>query len=140
MAAFHFEKAVSSHNKQVKAARKEAEEKGESYDGKELLPIIGCEFNVCRNHKDKSQKDNGYQIVILAKNKNGYHNLVKLASFAYTEGMYYVPRIDKQLISQYKDDLIVLSGNLYGEISSLILNVGEIQAEEALLWWKKELI
>jgi len=138
MAAFHFEKAVSSHNKQVKAARKEAEEKGESYDGKELLPIIGCEFNVCRNHKDKSQKDNGYQIVILAKNKNGYHNLVKLASFAYTEGMYYVPRIDKQLISQYKDDLIVLSGNLYGEISSLILNVGEIQAEEALLWWKKE--
>ncbi len=138
MAAFHFEKAVSSHNNQVKAARKKAEEKGESYHGKELLPIIGCEFNVCRNHKDKSQKDNGYQVVILAKNKNGYHNLVKLASLAYTEGMYYVPRIDKQLISDFKDDLIVLSGNLYGEIPSLILNVGEIQAEDALLWWKKE--
>jgi DNA polymerase-3 subunit alpha len=100
------------------------------------LPIIGCEFNVCRNHEDKSQKDNGYQIVLLAKNKKGYHNLVKLSSLAYTKGMYYVPRIDKQLIEKYKEDLIVLSGNLYGEIPNLILNVGESQAEEALLWWK----
>ncbi len=138
MAAFHFEKAVSSYNKSVKAEREKAIENGESFDKKELLPIIGCEFNVCRNHEDKTQKDNGYQIVLLAKNKKGYHNLVKLSSFAYTKGMYYVPRIDKQLIEKYKEDLIVLSGNLYGEIPNLILNVGESQAEEALLWWKEQ--
>lgn len=136
MAAFHFEKAVSSYNKNIKAEREKAAEAGEEYNKKEILPIIGCEFNVCKNHEDKSQKDNGYQVVMLAKNKKGYHNLVKLASIAYTKGMYYVPRIDKQLIEKYKGDLIVLSGNLYGEIPNLILNVGESQAEEALLWWK----
>lgn len=136
MAAFHFEKAISSYNKKVREERALAEENGETYTKTEILPIIGCEFNVCRNHADKTQKDNGYQIVLLAKNKNGYQNLIKLASIAYTAGMYYVPRIDKALIEQYSEDIIVLSGNLYGEISSLLLNVGENQAEEAVIWWK----
>ena len=136
MAAFHFEQAVAKHNKSIAQKKKEAEEKGESFDGEEIIPIIGCEFNVCRNLRDKSQKDNGYQVVLLAKNKNGYHNLIKLASIAYTEGMYYVPRIDKEAIEQYSEDIIVLTGNLYGEVPSLILNVGEAQAEEALIWWK----
>ncbi len=138
MAAFHFEKAASAYNSNLKKERAEAEEKGEIFTKKEILPIIGCEFNVCRNLNDKTQKDNGYQIVILAKNKAGYQNLIKLASIAYTKGMYYVPRIDKEVIEQYKSDLIVLSGNLYGEIPSLLLNVGETQAEEALLWWKAQ--
>ncbi|MEY3592445.1 MAG: hypothetical protein RLZZ38_1421 [Bacteroidota bacterium] len=137
MAAFQFEKAAAAHNAKIKAERAEALEKNEPYHGQEILPIIGCEFNVCRNHQDKSVKDNGYQIVFLAKNKNGYQNLIKLASIAYTQGMYYVPRIDKAVIEPYKEDLIVLSGNLYGEIASLLLNVGEKQAEEALLWWKQ---
>ena len=136
MAAFHFEKAISGHNKKVKEERKEAEEKGEEYTKKEIIPIIGCTFNVCSNHLDKSHKDNGYQIVLLAKNKKGYQNLIKLSSIAFTEGMYYVPRIDKQLIEQYHEDIIVLSGNLYGEVPNMILNLGENQAEEALLWWK----
>jgi DNA polymerase-3 subunit alpha len=52
--------------------------------------------------------------------------------------MYYVPRVDKKAIEQYKEDLIVLSGNMYGEIPNLILNVGEAQAEEALIWWKEQ--
>ena len=136
MAAFHFEKAISGYNKKIKEEREAAALAGEEYTKKEILPIIGCEFNVCRNHDDKTQKDNGYQVVLLAKNKNGYQNLIKLASIAYTTGMYYVPRIDKKLIEKYCEDVIVLSGNLYGEISSLILNVGENQAEEALSWWK----
>ena len=97
MAAFQFEKLAAAHNEKIKAERAAAEEKGEPFDGKEILPIIGCEFNVCRDHQDKSIKDNGYQIVCLAKNKNGYQNLIKLASIAYTKGMYYVPRIDKKL-------------------------------------------
>jgi DNA polymerase-3 subunit alpha len=136
MAAFHFEKAVSAYNKGVRAEREQAEADGLEFSKKEILPIIGCEFNVCRNLEDKSQKDNGYQVVFLAKNKKGYHNLIKLASIAFTKGMYYVPRIDKNVIQQYKEDLIVLSGNLYGEIPNMILNLGEAQAEEALLWWK----
>ncbi|MDX1445028.1 PHP domain-containing protein, partial [Lishizhenia sp.] len=98
MAAFHFEKYITQHNDKIKAERAEAEEKGEPYTKKELMPIIGCEFNVCRDHLDKSNKDNGYQIVLLAKNKRGYHNLAKMASIAFTDGMYYVPRIDKNVV------------------------------------------
>jgi DNA polymerase III subunit alpha len=78
---------------------------------------VGCEFYVCENHKDKTRKDNGYQVVFLAKNKRGYHNLAKMSSIAYIDGFYYVPRIDKEVIQKYKEDLIVLSGSLSGEIS-----------------------
>lgn len=138
MAAFHFEKEVSTHNKKIKELRKAAEESGEPFDGQEIKPIIGCEFNVCKDLRARTGQDNGYQIVILAKNRNGYHNLIKLASVAYTEGFYYVPRIDKAEIEKYKEDLIVLTGNLYGEVPNMILNLGEKQAEEALLWWKEQ--
>ncbi|WP_426432303.1 DNA polymerase III subunit alpha [Winogradskyella sp. HB-48] len=136
MGAFHFVQAVSNHNKSVKAKHKEAEEKGEEKKGKIIKPIVGCEFFVCEDHTDKTRKDNGYQIVLLAKNKKGYHNLAKLSSAAFTDGFYYVPRIDKKLIEQYKSDLICLTGNLYGEVPSKVLNIGENQAEEALIWWK----
>ncbi|OZV70550.1 DNA polymerase III subunit alpha [Winogradskyella aurantia] len=137
MGAFHFVQAVSNHNKTVKAQNKEAAENGEEKSGNLIKPIIGCEFFVCENHADKTRKDNGYQIVLLAKDKKGYHNLAKLSSAAFTDGFYYVPRIDKKLIEQYKESLICLTGNLYGEVPSKVLNVGENQAEEALLWWKQ---
>ena len=137
MGAFHFVREISNYNKSIEAKRKEAEDKEEVFNGKTIKPIIGCEFHVCENHEDKTVKDNGYQIVLLAKNKNGYHNLAKLSSLAYTSGFYYVPRIDKKLIEKYKQDVIVLTGNLYGEVPSKILNIGENQAEEALLWWKE---
>ncbi|MCR8666884.1 DNA polymerase III subunit alpha [Aestuariibaculum sp. M13] len=138
MGAFHFVKAVSAHNKSAQAKIAEAQEKGETTNVKEIKPIIGCEFFVCEDHKDKTRKDNGYQVVLLAKNKNGYHNMAKLSSHAFVDGFYYVPRIDKKLIEQYKDDIMVLTGNLYGEVPSKVLNVGENQAEEALLWWKEQ--
>ena len=138
MGAFHFVKAVGNHNRNVEANNSAAKERGEIPTEKIIKPILGCEFFVCEDHKDKSRKDNGYQIVMLAKNKNGYHNLSKLSSHAFVDGFYYLPRIDKNLIQQYKEDLIVLTGNLYGEVPSKILNVGENQAEEALLWWKEE--
>lgn len=136
MGAFHFVSAVSGHNKKVKAQHAEAEAAGLEKKGKLIKPIIGCEFFVCENHEDKTRKDNGYQIVLMAKNKKGYHNLAKLSSAAFTNGFYYVPRIDKKLIEKYKENLICLTGNLYGEVPSKVLNVGENQAEEALLWWK----
>lgn len=138
MGAFHFVRDILYHNKIAEAKNIQAKEKGESPTETVIKPIVGCEFYVCDDLNDKSRKDNGYQIVFLAKTKKGYHNLAKLSSIAYTEGFYYVPRIDRKAIQQYKEDIIVLSGNLYGEIPSKILNIGENQAEEALLWWKKE--
>ncbi|NJW54841.1 PHP domain-containing protein, partial [Salinimicrobium oceani] len=98
MGAFHFVKEVGAYNKGIKAKIAAAAEAGEKPEGRELKAIIGCEFFVCENHKDKSRKDNGYQIVLLAKNKKGYHNLAKMSSIAYTQGFYYVPRIDKEVI------------------------------------------
>jgi len=126
--AFKFVEAVLSHpiNKNLK--------EGEQM---KLKPILGCELNVCKNHQGKSLQDNGAQIPFLAKNKNGYHNLSKLSSLAYIEGFYYVPRVDKDLIAEYKEDLIALTGSLYGAIPNLILNVGEKQAEEEFIWWHK---
>ncbi|WP_412477017.1 DNA polymerase III subunit alpha [Flavobacterium sp. TBRC 19031] len=138
MGAFHFVRDIISHNKSAQAKNKQAEESGESPTETIVKPIVGCEFYVCDDLRDKSRKDNGYQIVFLAKTKKGYHNLAKLSSIAYTEGFYYVPRIDKKVIQEYKEDIIVLSGNLYGEIPSKVLNIGENQAEEALIWWKAQ--
>ena len=136
MGAFLFEKGIREHNKKIQEAKQNAIESGEEFNKKEIIPIIGCTFNVCSDHLNKTTKDNGYQVVLLSKNKKGYQNLIKLSSIAFTEGFYYVPRIDKKLLEHYKSDLIVLSGNLYGEIPSTILNIGEAQGEEALLWWK----
>lgn len=104
----------------------------------EIKPIIGCEFNLTRDRNNKSTKDDGFQTVLLAKNKKGYHNLAKLASYANIQGYYYLPRIDKELLLQYKGDLIATTGGLWGEIPYLILNVGDTQAEEAFVWWKEQ--
>ncbi len=123
MGAFRFIKAVSTHNANLEEGQQP------------IKPIVGCEFYVCENHLDKSRRDDGYQIVFLAKNKKGYHHLSKMSSIAHVNGFYYVPRIDRTIVEQYKDDLIVLTGNLKGEVPSKILNLGERQAEEALLWW-----
>jgi len=134
MGIYNFVTEIDAHNKAIEKANTEL---GEDETPKSILkPIVGCVFNVCDNHLDRTHKDNGYQLVLLAKNKQGYYNLAKMASIAYTEGFYYVPRIDKAVIKQYKDELIALSGDIYGEIGSKILNVGEQQAEDALLYWK----
>lgn len=138
MAVYHFVKAVFDHNKKAEAKNKELEEAGQEPTETIVKPIVGCEFNVCKDRNDKSKKDNGSQVVLLAKNRAGYHNLAKMASIAYTEGFYYVPRIDRSVIETYKEDIICLTGNLYGEVPSMILNIGETQAEEALLWWKEQ--
>lgn len=136
MGAFHFVKTAIDHNKKAAQAKQEADKNGEKPSILPVKPIVGCELQVCENHTEKSRKDNGYQVVFLAKNKVGYHNLAKLSSLGFTDGFYYVPRIDKQLVEKYKEGLIVLSGNTYGEIPNKILNLGEKQAEEALMWWK----
>ena len=122
MGAFHFYRAIKNYNDQN--------------NDRPIKPVIGCELNVCENHQDKSHRDDGFQTVFLAKNKIGYQNLIKMCSKGYTDGFYYVPRVDKNIVKNYREGLIVLSGDKYGEISSKILNVGERQAEESLGWWK----
>ena len=132
MGAFRFVSETQRYNRSI-----DDNQVGEGGIKRRIKPIVGCVFYVCEDHLNKNYRDNGYHVVFLAKNKNGYNNLVKLSSVAYTKGFYYVPRIDKTLVEKYKDDIIVLTGNLMGEVSNKILNIGQKNAEEALLWWKK---
>lgn len=135
---FHFVNEIEAANAGIADWNQKVEEGKESGPLKKPIKgIVGCEFYVTDNHLDRTRQNNGYQTVILAKNKKGYHNLAKLSSISYSAGFYYVPRIDKELLLQYKSDLIVTTGGPGGEIPSLILNVGEKQAEEAFAWYKE---
>ena len=105
-----------------------------------VKPIVGCEFYVVKNRHEKSfakgNRDKRYHQVMLAKNKQGYNNLVKLCSLGYIEGLYSkYPRIDKELITQYHEGLIATTCCLAGEIPRAILNEGEEKAEELFKWW-----
>ena len=102
-------------------------------------PIIGCECYLARRDRFQ-QKDkvdaSGWHLVVLAKNFKGYQNLIKIVSKSWTEGFYYRPRIDKELLEKYSEGLIVSSACLGGEISRKIDN-GEIEeAEKAVKWYK----
>ena len=111
--------------------------------GDDLKVIIGCEFYVAEERlKKQFTKDNPdkrFNQLLIAKNQDGYKNLSKLSSIGYVEGFYSgVPRIDRDLIVKYKENLIATTGNLYGEVPHLILNVGEHQAEDAFVWWHEQ--
>ncbi len=114
-----------------------AENHGKDEDSR-IKGIVGCEINVCKDMFSRKSQDNGNLQLLLAKSKTGYYNLSKLSSHSFTEGYYYVPRIDRDLLVQHKEGLIALSGGLNAEIPWLLLNVGERQAEEAFLWWREQ--
>ncbi len=101
-----------------------------------LQPIIGCEVYVApgdRRRKDaRSASEAGYHLVLLARNKTGYHNLIKLVSSGYLEGFYYKPRIDKELLTQWNSGLIALSACLKGELPYVLLEQGFDQARQVL--------
>lgn len=106
----------------------------------EIKPILGCELYLTADHKirkfTKEKPDRRTTIVLLAKHRAGYHNLSKLSSQAFIDGLYAgCPRIDKELLLQHKEGLIATTGGITAEIPNLILNVGENQAEEAFVWW-----
>ncbi len=95
---------------------------------KEINPENGHERIVDRS---------GYHLILLAKNLAGYHSLCKLASIAYTDGFYDRPRIDHNVLEQYREGLIVCSACLGGEIPQLIMR-GDLEgAEKAVLWFKE---
>lgn len=84
-------------------------------------PIIGVEFTIARKGRTNKDKDNDlYQIVLLAKNYQGYQNLIAMVTESYLTGFYFKPRIDFELLSTYRSDLIALSGNHTGEIAQHI--------------------
>jgi len=107
---------------------------------KGIKPILGVEAYVAKtsrlNKKGLTDRS-GEHLIILAKNKTGYLNLVKLCSLAYTEGFYYRPRIDKEILEKYKEGLIISSACLGGEISQKIMADKIERAEESALWYKK---
>jgi DNA polymerase-3 subunit alpha len=97
-----------------------------------VKPIIGVEAYVAPgSHKDRnasSGRDAAYHLTLLAQNETGYQNLVKLVSIAHLDGMYYKPRIDKELLAQYGAGLVALSGCLKGEVNQAILADNEAKA------------
>jgi len=104
-----------------------------------IKPILGCETYVAaRTMKDKKDKidRSGYHLILLAKNKTGYKNLVKLISVASSEGFYYKPRIDKELLEKYREGLIVTSACLGGEVPNLLMNNRISDAEDVIQWYK----
>ncbi|MGI6097477.1 MAG: DNA polymerase III subunit alpha [Dethiobacteria bacterium] len=104
-----------------------------------IKPIIGCEVYVSpRSRFDKEAKLDDYQfhLVLLARDRQGYKNLMQLVSRGFTEGFYYKPRIDFELLEQYSEGLIALSGCLAGEIPSLILKGKEEEAREVAIRYR----
>ena len=91
-----------------------------------IKPIIGCELYVATGSRfekeSHSAKDTSHHLLLLAKNKTGYQNLIKLVTAAYFEGFYYRPRVDKELLSRHHDGLIALTSCLHGEIPHDIIS------------------
>ena len=107
-----------------------------------IKAIVGCEFFVADEYKKhqftKDSPDKRFKQVLIAKNEKGYHNLSKLCSVGFIDGFYSgLPRVGRDVIEQYKEDLICTTGGLGGEVANLILNIGEKQAEEAFVYWHK---
>jgi DNA polymerase-3 subunit alpha len=105
-----------------------------------IKPVVGCEFYLVENrHKrafTKDDKDVRYHQLFLAKNAEGYKNLVKLTSLGYMEGLYgKYPRIDKELVLQYHQGLIATTCCLGASVPKTILKKGEAEGEKEFKWW-----
>lgn len=102
-------------------------------------PIFGCECYCARNgrYKKSTKEDrSGWHLIVLAKNLNGYKNLIKMISLSWTEGFYGRPRIDKELLEKYHEDLIISTACLGGEVPQHIMHGRIEQAEESIQWFK----
>jgi DNA polymerase III subunit alpha len=106
-----------------------------------VKPIIGCEVYVAPESRFDKKKEYGartnFHLTLLAKNKQGYHNLCKLSSLGYLDGFYYHPRIDNELLQQYKEGLICLSGCLSSRISHEALNGSKESLIKLILWYQE---
>ena len=105
----------------------------------DIKPIIGIETYVAsRTHldKDPSKDKHRYHLTVLAMNNQGYKNLMKLSTIAHLDGFYHKPRIDRDLLKQYNEGLIVLSGCINGEVGSALRNNQPKEAAAAAKWYK----
>ncbi len=111
-------------------------------EGKPIIkPVIGCEVYVARRglhmHSDPKVDQSGWHLILLAKNKKGYQNLIKLVSIGWVDGYYYRPRIDHEVLKQYHEGLICCSACLGGELAKKV-QAGDVEAAEKTLLWHKE--
>lgn len=106
-----------------------------------INPILGYEAYIApgsRTQKDAGRmKEASFHLTLLAKNRQGFKNLIKMASVAFLEGFYYKPRIDKELLEQHSEGIICLSGCAAGELSSMILGDRRDEAEKVVAWYRK---
>src|SRR5438552_2390974 len=107
-----------------------------------VKPIVGCELYVAPgSRRERGSQDGGYEganhLTVLVRNRAGYRNLVKLVSKAYLEGFYYKPRVDRELLAQHADGLVVLSGCLNSEVSRL-LSQAELGKATQIAGWYQE--
>jgi DNA polymerase-3 subunit alpha len=104
-----------------------------------VKPILGIEAYVARRsrfEKSDRQDRSGYHLIILAKNKLGYHNLMRLASLGYIDGFYYKPRIDRELLEKHSEGLIISTACLGGEVPQHIMNERWSDLDETISWYK----
>jgi DNA polymerase III subunit alpha len=134
--------AITDHGNMFGAFQFVAEAyKNKNADGSlKIKPIVGCEFYLTEKRQTisftKEQKDRRFHQVLLAKNEQGYKNLVKLTSLGYIEGLYgKYPRIDKELIHKYHEGLIATTCCLGASVPQMILTKGEEEAENEFKWW-----
>jgi DNA polymerase III subunit alpha len=134
--------AITDHGNMFGAFEFVAEaHKHKNEDGSlKVKPIVGCEFYVVEDRTRKTftkeQKDERFHQVLLAKNKTGYQNLIKLTSLGYIEGLYSkYPRIDKSLIEKYHEGLIATTCCIGAYVPQTILHDGEEKAEQEFKWW-----
>ena len=120
----------------AKATNKKLEKEGKA----RVKPIFGCEVYVARrtrHHREGKPDMSGWHLVLLAKNKQGYQNLIKLVSIGWVEGMYMRPRIDHEVLEQYHEGLICCSACLGGEVPKKF-EQGDLEgAEQAILWHRQ---
>lgn len=105
-----------------------------------VKPILGCEVYVAtgsRFDKKRGREDRGHHLILLAKNLTGYHNLAKMVSYAFTEGYYYHPRVDKELLRTYHEGIICCSACLGGELPQAIMHGGFDKAEAVVREFKE---
>ncbi len=105
-----------------------------------VKPILGCEIWLAPGSRLEKKRipgsQNGYPVVLLAKDKKGYQNLCKLSSLGFLEGFYYQPRIDKELLAQHREGLICLSGPISGRLGGLILQGDEEALKKEIEWFQ----
>ncbi|MCX7863253.1 MAG: DNA polymerase III subunit alpha [Bacteroidales bacterium] len=133
---------TKKHNESEKQKAEKYSQQGTEYIPKLIKPIVGCEMYVARRSrfdKEKNTDDkSGNHLIVLAKNKTGYYNLIKLVSLSYIEGFYSKPRIDKELLYKYKEGLIISTACLAGEIPQYLLTDDYDAALKAAKEFKNE--